>query len=434
MNTENRQEKAALAEARQSRVAQIQKALLDWHDTTKQLGYVPLFEQFAATAAERDVQHRLALEEARQIKAQGFGALRLAQAQGGSGVTLPELFFVVRDLARADPNIAHIFRNHFFAVEQHLAAPDTPFAARLLPQVAQGKTLGVAFNELTGEPAGAVGRTPGTQLEKDATQPGWRISGTKIYSTGNLYADYLLASVSDPDSAAVKQFFVSTQAEGVRLDDDWHGFGQKLTGSGTTVFDRVYVAPEDLFDTPPRPTVDTQHGPRVLFGFTFHQVYLTTIITGVIDRILADALALVSKRTRNYYHGLTELPAQEPEIQSTIGRIAAWRSAAIASTDRAIHALDHAWQHRNSPDAYEASRLSTLAASEAKVVVDETAATLASLLIDVASGSGVSTQAALDRHWRNIKVIASHNPRIYKERVLGDHYLNGTDLPTGAFF
>ena len=179
MNTENRQEKAALAEARQSRVAQIQKALLDWHDTTKQLGYVPLFEQFAATAAERDVQHRLALEEARQIKAQGFGALRLAQAQGGSGVTLPELFFVVRDLARADPNIAHIFRNHFFAVEQHLAAPDTPFAARLLPQVAQGKTLGVAFNELTGEPAGAVGRTPGTQLEKDATQPGWRISGTK---------------------------------------------------------------------------------------------------------------------------------------------------------------------------------------------------------------------------------------------------------------
>ncbi|MGH8843393.1 MAG: acyl-CoA dehydrogenase family protein, partial [Advenella sp.] len=333
-----------------------------------------------------------------------------------------------------DPNIAHIFRNHFFAVEQHLASPDTAFARRLLPQVAQGKTLGVAFNELTGEPAGAVGRTPGTQLEKDDTQSGWRISGTKVYSTGNLYADYLLASVSDPDSGTVKQFFVATDAPGVRLDDDWHGFGQKLTGSGTTVFDRVHVAPEDLFDTAPRPTVDTPWGPRVLFGFTFHQVYLTTIITGVIDRILADALALVGKRQRNYYHGLADLPALEPEIQSTIGRLAAWRSAALASTDRAIHALNRAWQHRNDTNAYETSRLSTLAASEAKVVVDETAATLASLLIDVASGSGVSTHTALDRHWRNIKVIASHNPRIYKERVLGDHYLNGTDLPTGAFF
>ncbi|MHC8944308.1 acyl-CoA dehydrogenase family protein [Advenella incenata] len=434
MNDENRQEMAALLAAQQSRVTQIQEALLDWHEVTKRLGYVALFEQFAATAAQRDVQHRLARDEAVQIKAQGFGALRLAQADGGAGVSLPELFFVVRDLARADPNIAHIFRNHFFAVEQHLAAPDTAFARRLLPQVAQGKTLGVAFNELTGEPAGAVGRTPGTQLEKDDTQSGWRISGTKVYSTGNLYADYLLASVSDPDSGTVKQFFVATDAPGVRLDDDWHGFGQKLTGSGTTVFDRVHVAPEDLFDTPPRPTVDTPWGPRVLFGFTFHQVYLTVIITGVVDRILADALALVGKRQRNYYHGLADLPALEPEIQSTIGRIAAWRNAALASTDRAIHALDRAWQHRNDTNAYETSRLSTLAASEAKVVVDETAATLASLLIDVASGSGVSTQAALDRHWRNIKVIASHNPRIYKERVLGDHYLNGTDLPTGAFF
>ncbi|ARU05479.1 hypothetical protein CCO03_12990 [Comamonas serinivorans] len=57
-----------------------------------------------------------------------------------------------------------------------------------------------------------------------------------------------------------------------------------------------------------------------------------------------------------------------------------------------------------------------------------------SLLLDVASGSGVSTAAALDRHWRNLKVVASHNPRLYKERILGDHYLNGTALPQGAFF
>lgn len=434
MNDQNRQENAAILEAQQSRVAHIQETLLDWNEVTRRLGYVSLFTGFAATAAERDVQHRLAIDEAAQIKAKGFGALRLAQTDGGAGVTLPELFFIVRDLARADPNIAHIFRNHFFAVEQYLALPDTACARRLLPLVAQGRTLGVAFNELTGEPAGAVGRTPGTRLEKDDVQSDWRISGTKIYSTGNLYADYLLASVSDSDSGVVKQFFVATDAPGVHLDDDWHGFGQKLTGSGTTVFDRVRISTEDLFDTPPRPLVETPWGPRVLFGFTFHQIYLTTIITGIIDAILADALALVGNRERNYYHGLASRPAQEPEIQSVIGRIAAWRSAARAATDRAIFALEHAWNHRNDADAYETSRLSTLAASEAKIVVDDTAATLGSQLIDVASGSSVSTHAALDRHWRNIKVIASHNPRIYKERILGDHYLNGTDLPTGAFF
>ncbi|MEK6297541.1 MAG: acyl-CoA dehydrogenase, partial [Paraburkholderia tropica] len=46
----------------------------------------------------------------------------------------------------------------------------------------------------------------------------------------------------------------------------------------------------------------------------------------------------------------------------------------------------------------------------------------------------VSSVAALDRHWRNIKVIASHNPRLYKERLLGQNLLNGQLPPTGAFF
>jgi hypothetical protein len=46
----------------------------------------------------------------------------------------------------------------------------------------------------------------------------------------------------------------------------------------------------------------------------------------------------------------------------------------------------------------------------------------------------VTAEKALDRHWRNAKVIAAHNPRLYKERMLGDYLLNGTLPPTGAYF
>ena len=41
--------------------------------------------------------------------------------------------------------------------------------------------------------------------------------------------------------------------------------------------------------------------------------------------------------------------------------------------------------------------------------------------------SGVQRTPALDRHWRNARTLTSHNPRIYKERVIGDFYLNGGD-------
>lgn len=405
-----------------------------WHEVTHRLGLAELFEAFAQGAAQRDVERRAIHAEVAQLKERRYGALRLPTDQGGAGISLPELFHLTRDLATADPNIAHIFRNHLNAVEQHLTEPSSASSQRLLSIASQGKIIGLALHEQTNKPSGQVGRPPGMRLDWSADDQAWRASGVKIYSTGNLYSDFILASASEQDSQQERQFLLPSHTEGILLDDDWSGFGQKLTGSGTTVFDKVIVRESDLFSVPKRGIVRTPEGEQPLFGFTFHQVYLTSIIVGIVNRIHADALVLVRKRSRNFYHGLADLPAQEPEVQSTIGRIAAWRSALEAVTDRAAHKLDLAWKAVGTPDAWPLSLQATLAASEAKVVVDETAANLASTLIDVASGSGVSVQAALDRHWRNIKVLSSHNPRTYKERLLGDFYLNGTALPRGAYF
>lgn len=393
-----------------------------WSVATHRLGYASLFDQIAEGAAARDVRRRPPFEEVAELKSRGFGALRLAP----DGLPLTDFFDVVRDLGTADSNIAHVFRNHFFAVETHLKSPDDPFSAHILKLAQDGAMFGVAFSEVSKDPAGGQGYIPLATLESDGD--GFRISGTKIYSTGNIYADHLFASAVD-EQGKPRQFFIATDAPGVGLEDDWDGFGQKLTGSGKTVFDRVRIEKADLFDVSQRAADQP-----FLYGFTFHQIYLTTIISGIVNRILRDALQVIRGRSRNYYHALHDHPAQEPELQSVIGRIAAHRAAIHGVTDRAVVALNRAWAGADGPDAGPLSVAASIAAAEAKVVTDEVAATLAGLLIDVSSGSGVSTGRALDRHWRNIKVISAHNPRVYKERVLGDHYLNGTLPPTGAFF
>ncbi|SMO96739.1 acyl-CoA dehydrogenase family protein [Paracoccus laeviglucosivorans] len=392
----------------------------DWAPVTRRLGFDALFQEFADGAAARDVARRPIFDETAELKRRGFAAVRL------NGATLPELFALARDLATADPNIAHVFRNHFFAVEQHLKTESDGFSQHVLALARDNRMFGVAFSEQTSSAAGGRSQIPAATLEPDGD--GYRVSGTKIYSTGNIYADHLFATAIDPQGA-VRQFFIPTNAPGVVLEDDWDGFGQKLTGSGKTVFDRVVIRPGDLFELP---VADPDE--PYLYHYTFHQIYLTTVISGIVNRVLLDALNLVRGRSRNYYHALAERPADEPELQTVIGRIAGYRAAIIAVTDRAIEALDLAWRHAASPDAQRLSVAASIAAAEAKVVVDETAAQLASLLIDVSSGSGVSASRALDRHWRNIKVIAAHNPRIYKERIIGDHYLNGALPPTGAFF
>lgn len=50
-------------------------------------------------------------------------------------------------------------------------------------------------------------------------------------------------------------------------------------------------------------------------------------------------------------------------------------------------------------------------------------------LFEVGGASVTSEKLRLDRHWRNARVISVHNPLIYKLQSVGDHVLNGTDLP-----
>ena len=44
---------------------------------------------------------------------------------------------------------------------------------------------------------------------------------------------------------------------------------------------------------------------------------------------------------------------------------------------------------------------------------------------EVGGASAVSQSRALDRHWRNARVLASHNPLIYRARILGHYVVNG---------
>ena len=46
-------------------------------------------------------------------------------------------------------------------------------------------------------------------------------------------------------------------------------------------------------------------------------------------------------------------------------------------------------------------------------------------LFDALGASATSVSKSLDRYWRNARTITSHNPRIYKDRIVGDFVVNG---------
>ncbi|BBP98908.1 putative acyl-CoA dehydrogenase [Burkholderia sp. SFA1] len=392
------------------------------------LGFAQSLADIAATAAAREREHRLPHEEIAQLKALGFGALRLPADAGGHGVSLRELLVVARDLAAADSNIAHAFRNHLWQVEAALRQRDHPFHAHVLGLTGRNKTIGLSFAETDVIAAGARPTRVLSRLEWDEIRQAYVGSGDKIYATGNLYNDAFIGMAVESRAGRTVQY-VLERGEGVGTGDDWQGFGQRLTGSGTATFRDVLVQPAHVY--PPDPP---KSGDAAPWGYTFHQVYLTNCIAGIARRVALDAVEVLRARGRNFYHGEAEHPVDEPVLQALVGRIRGYAAGVEASADRAADALQRAWDSHGTPGEHDATLAATLAAMEAKIVIDDLAPQIASWLIDLGSGSVVSRVGALDRHWRNIKVIASHNPRLYKERLLGQNALTGQLPPTGAFF
>ncbi|MGX6449018.1 acyl-CoA dehydrogenase, partial [Patulibacter sp. S7RM1-6] len=81
-----------------------------------------------------------------------------------------------------------------------------------------------------------------------------------------------------------------------------------------------------------------------------------------------------------------------------------------------------------------AATAAALRAAQAKVVVDALAQRWTAAIFDVGGASATRRALDLDRHWRNARTLASHNPTPYKARAVGDHEINGAALPANGFF
>ncbi|HYQ40194.1 MAG TPA: acyl-CoA dehydrogenase family protein [Pseudomonas sp.] len=348
-----------------------------------------------------------------------LGALRLPRQLGGAGASLRELFQLIVRLAEADPDVAHILRAHYLLVDELLRAPADPRRDARLQRAAAGDIFGNAFTELS---AKAVGNY---QFETTLTVDGdgFRLNGTKYFSTGTLYADWVLVSAAGPDGGSLGAL-IPTVRQGVRILDDWDGIGQQYTGSGTTHFDNVRVERDEILRR------DTEAKSNAL-----PQLYLHAIIAGILRNVVSDAAALLHRRTRTFSHAAADTAAADPQLLQVVGQLSSSAFAAEAIVLAAADAMDRAFAAAlDGTPAPALNHEASLRAAQAKVVVDELALKAASELFEVGGASAARRSAHLDRHWRNIRTLASHNPSLYKARAIGDHVVNGTELPRNAYF
>ncbi|SNQ50084.1 Acyl-CoA dehydrogenase [Frankia canadensis] len=382
-----------------------------------------LIDHIAAGAVERDERDEPPFAAIDAVRRARLGAIRLPVAQGGGGASLVELFELFIELGAADSNVAHILRSHFGVVENLLRGTG-PVNARWRERVARGELIGAASTEL-GAKAGATDAPYQTSITR--TPHGPRLNGTKHYTTGSLYMDWLVIGATDLDGEKA-QLIIPGDRPGVHRPGDWDGFGQRFTGSGTVTFDDVAVGPDDYFGT------GASAGDGLPYPATFFHIQLNAMIAGILRRVASDAVEQVHSRSRAFYHATADVPAEDPIVQYSVGLLHSQAFAAEALVLTAAAALRDAYAAHGAAEEPELSLRASLLNAKAKVVIDELANRAASELFDIGGGSLVRRGAHLDRHWRNIRAIAAHNPKTLKAVAVGRYALLGTPLPNQGFF
>lgn len=368
-------------------------------------------QQLERDSALRDRERRLPHAELELFTRSGLWAISVPKAFGGAGVSNLTLAKVVARIAQADASLGQIPQNHFYALEVLRVNGSPEQQHRLYAEVLAGRRFGNALAELGTKTA--HDRT--TRLTRDGA--GYRINGRKFYATGALYAQRIPASVID-EQGRQQLAFVPADSHGLEVIDDWSGFGQRTTGSGSVTFDNVWVGAEDVVPFESAFERPTPVGPLA-------QILHAAIDTGIARAAVQDALHFVRTRSRPWVDSGVDKASDDPLTLKSFGHLVIRLHAAEALLERAGKYLDRAQLDSTADNVAAAS----IAVAEARAISTEVSLSAGTSLFELAGSQATLAEHNLDRHWRNARVHTLHDPVRWKYHAIGNYYLNHANPP-----
>jgi len=356
---------------------------------------------------DRDQQRLLPFAEIDLFSQKGLGGIRIPKQFGGPFVSNKTLAHVFRIINKADSSVGQIPQNQIALLNMIQIMGTDQQKQFIYSEILQGKRLANGGPERHTKDS----KTLNTLLTLEDGH--YFVDGEKFYSTGSSFAHWLAIKAIHPEGHVVLTI-VNRDATGVEVIDNWNGFGQRTTSSGTVRLEHVEVDPLLIFDERLLSSQPNYRG-------AYSQLLQVAIDVGIAEAAFADTVTAVQK-ARPIVDAHVEKASFEHYTLQEVGKSSVLLDAAILLLDEAAEYLDELDQLDAVTDE-QAAKASILVA-EAKIYANDAALHISEKLLELGGSRSSLSQHNLDQHWRNARVHTLHDPVRWKLHALGDYYLN----------
>jgi alkylation response protein AidB-like acyl-CoA dehydrogenase len=378
-----------------------------------------LATRFAQTAITRDRTGGTPKAERDAIRQSGLLTFTIAKEYGGSGGSWVDTLAIIREIARVDSSVAHVFAFHFYQLASlRLYGSKEQWTNLHRQTVEKGWFWANALNLITHD--ASVRRNADGSYE-------W--NGTKNFSSGATDSDYLLISgVEDATSKVPLIAAIPTTRAGITINNDWDNIGQRQTDSGSIVFNKVLVHRDEVL-LEPGPLSTPFSSIRALIG----QLVFANLFLSLAEGAFASATDyLQQKEARPWFESLASSQQKDPYILRHVGELWVKLEAARALTEKANAQIDSVWAKAETLTAAERGAFAVTVAT-AKVATTQIGLELSSRIFELLGARATTAALGFDRFWRNLRTQTLHDPVDYKIHELGDWVLNHA-LPPPSFY
>lgn len=374
-------------------------------------------DELAADVLERERRGAAPRIEAELLRRSGLVTLLDPADLGGGGGHWSSALLAVRVLARVDAGIAQLLGYHYAnsATIALVAAPS---------ERERWHRRSVGGGWLWGDAVNPV--DPSLTLSPEGD--GYRLAGTKRFSTGSSVGDVILVNAvvdAGPDEGGFAFLVLPAGHPGVEIVDDWDFLGQRLSASNSVRFHDVAVGREHLlgFGTDEWFQALLTPGIQLVFG----NLYL-----GIAEGALAQARELTNARPNSWFLSGVDRYRDDPFVRRLYGELVSQVAAVEALADRVNEEYDAVIALGGEVDERARGDIA-LRVARLKVVSSDTAVDVANRVFEATGSSSTASRIGLDAHWRNIRTHSLHDPVDYKKLEVGADFLTGVRQPLSLY-